>query len=156
MKRNKLFGILLLSGCLLSCEANETLNLNLYKSSYDNGKYFESYKENKDSDIDVYVTVVIVQNETNEAKTFNASDFKIDVNNQSYTCKFFVLEMASGCSTSINGEASMFSYISKSSTSVEIESSKTSLQNLLCVFDVDGNDSFTISYQNNILKSLGE
>ena len=152
MKKNfVLLPILLTSITLVSCETEESKDLYFYKSTYDNGQYFECLKESETSDKDVFVTVVAIRNHTNASVIVETKDFTIKIDNKSYPCKFFVKSWGMKSSSS----SEMISYVNESSTSEAIESSETTIQNLQCAFDIDGKDNFNIYYKGTELKLLG-
>ncbi len=152
MKKNLvILPILLVSIALVSCDTEGNNNLYFYKSKYDNGQYFECLKETESSDNDVFVTIVAIRNETNASVAVETKDFTIKVNNESYPCKFFVKSWGMKSSSS----SEMISYVKESSTYETIESSETTIQNLQCAFDVDGQDNFNIYYKGAELKLLG-
>lgn len=155
MKKKNIALALLTTLCLMSCNETSNDDLRIFKHQYDDGSYFKTYKENKDSDTDVYVYTVLVRNETNEEKEFQASDFSLKVNGQDYTCLYFVVTYQFS-SIKINGELTSFAYIVETRNVEKIQSVNNHLENILCAFSINDGNNYNISYQNNILKSLGE
>lgn len=143
--------VILFAITLTSCGQKDTPKF--YKTSYDNGEYYNIIKESKDSDKDVYIVLVSVANDCVDDLNVNAADFTITVDNQKYTCKYFVLTYRY-YSMSVNGVLTSISYIEETSSTETIEKSEDYIEKIKCAFEVNPTNSFDIYYKDTLLKPI--
>lgn len=155
MKKNLKFltsAIALLA--LTACgESGNDSNLTFYKTAYSNGSYFETVKESKESNTDVYITLVDIFNRTGASVTIEAKDFSLKANNKDYTCLYFV-KATKYESIKVNGENQSIYYVSESSQTRSIENSESSLDQVRCAFEIDAGTNPSIFYKGTALSSL--
>ena len=147
----KLYKICLLSIFALVGCGEETAQLQIYRSSFENGKNVEAIKENKDSEKDLFYTIAFAFADDEKDFTVNSNDFKANVDGKEYQCLYFIEQIG----YEKIGEEEMVGYIVSTSTSSVVKHGNTA-SNFLCAFDVDLTETFILSYQNITLKKFGE
>ena len=154
MKNFKFGCFVLTSFMLCACDGMTTSDdFHIYKNRYDNGKYFETMKENADSDKDIYVTTAIVD-DTHEGDPIEvlSSDFKLVVDKKEYTALFFVDQWKLE-GTNLSGTKM---YASETSQKKYFSSEEGHLKNLSIAFEAFSETEFSLIYKGSTLKSLGE
>ncbi len=156
MKNSKKLASFLLTGVLLtSCGNQVNDDLRLYKHKYDNGKYFETMKENKDSEKDIFVALVIAGNDSDKSIEVKASDFKLTFDKTDYTA-LFIVNKYQFSSITIDGKEESITYVLDNSNSQEIKANSGELMNIQLAFEAKTDGDFTISYKGTTLKQIGE
>ena len=138
---------------LTSCGVTENTAPSFYKSAYSDGTYFQSAKESKDSDKDVYIALVNVLNKSEETIAIEAKDITLKVSDKEYTCLFFV-ESSKFESMTVNGVTQSIYYIIETSQTSNVESSEGAMDQLRCAFEVDGGNNPNIFYKGTAVNSL--
>ena len=138
---------------LASCGEGQT-QMQIYRQAFDDGKNVEVIKESLDSEKDIYYTLAFVFADEEKDFVIDAKDIKANVNGSDYQCLYFI-ESYNFSSIKVNGNIETFAYI-VSKESVTTAEHGNVATNLLCAFDNDLTENFSLYYQGNIIKKFGE
>jgi|GEM_PF-5321597 len=156
MKNSFKFLSLCLSLCSLASCSDASKGYTLYKAKWENGKYFESFNESETSKNKVYVTIVDLSNSDLLDLTFQAKDFSIKGEDKvAHDALYFVSSYGfSQSSLNPGGRSVTISYIKEKKDTVTASKKENARDSFLLAFDVDLGDSFTLTYNDTVLKEL--
>lgn len=89
-KASKIIALWMPLAMLISCGHDSQNRLTVFKSRYDNGKYFEEVCKSETDETKVYITTIAVSNHHQDAVKFTVSDFKMSFEDKTYSPIFFV------------------------------------------------------------------
>lgn len=139
---------------LFSCGGGDAQDgLTLFKSRYDNGKYFEDASKSQTDETKIYMTTIAVSNHRDSEVTFTVSDFKMSFDDKEYTPVFFVLDYQMN-SITINGVTVTQCYVTNSVVEYTVPVTTKEMTNLTLAFEGYTESEFKLEYKGSEIASI--